>query len=116
MLIAAFLCVVTSNTLKIVNDLTFACYPFEIAIKHCYVGATPAGIDPEAYSWFQSVDVDRSGYITLKELKQALVNSNWSTFNDDTCYMLLSKLEPYFLLVTCTYSTMNQCHTELYIT
>ncbi|XP_072103338.1 peflin isoform X2 [Mobula birostris] len=53
-------------------------------------GGAPPGIDPEAYSWFQSVDADRSGYITLKELKQALVNSNWSTFNDDTCYMLLT--------------------------
>ncbi|XP_051892019.1 peflin [Pristis pectinata] len=56
-------------------------------------GGAPAGIDPEAYSWFQSVDADRSGYITLKELKQALVNSNWSTFNDDTCYMLLNMFD-----------------------
>ncbi|XP_078279094.1 peflin [Rhinoraja longicauda] len=56
-------------------------------------GAAPAGIDPEAYSWFQSVDVDRSGYITLKELKQALVNSNWSTFNDDTCFLLLNMFD-----------------------
>ncbi|XP_072103337.1 peflin isoform X1 [Mobula birostris] len=56
-------------------------------------GGAPPGIDPEAYSWFQSVDADRSGYITLKELKQALVNSNWSTFNDDTCYMLLNMFD-----------------------
>ncbi|XP_067867481.1 peflin isoform X3 [Heterodontus francisci] len=56
-------------------------------------GGGPAGVDPEAYSWFQSVDADRSGYISLKELKQALVNSNWSTFNDDTCYMLLNMFD-----------------------
>uniref|UniRef100_UPI00398E7C08 peflin isoform X1 n=1 Tax=Pristiophorus japonicus TaxID=55135 RepID=UPI00398E7C08 len=56
-------------------------------------GGVPAGIDPEAYSWFQSVDADHSGYISLKELKQALVNSNWSTFNDDTCYMLLNMFD-----------------------
>ncbi|XP_041069689.1 peflin isoform X2 [Carcharodon carcharias] len=56
-------------------------------------GGVPAGVDPEAYSWFQSVDADRSGYISLKELKQALVNSNWSTFNDDTCYMLLNMFD-----------------------
>ncbi|XP_069751661.1 peflin isoform X2 [Narcine bancroftii] len=56
-------------------------------------GAPSAGVDPEAYAWFQSVDADCSGYITLKELKQALVNSNWSTFNDDTCYMLLNMFD-----------------------
>ncbi|XP_078423409.1 peflin [Cetorhinus maximus] len=56
-------------------------------------GGVPAGVDPEAYSWFQSVDADHSGYISLKELKQALVNSNWSTFNDDTCYMLLNMFD-----------------------
>ncbi|XP_072890759.1 peflin isoform X2 [Hemitrygon akajei] len=56
-------------------------------------GGAPPGIDPEAYSWFQSVDADGSGYITLKELKQALVNSNWSTFNDDTCCMLLNMFD-----------------------
>lgn len=48
-------------------------------------------MDPEAYSWFQSVDADHSGYISLKELKQALVNSNWSSFNDETCLMMISE-------------------------
>lgn len=47
----------------------------------------------EAYQWFQSVDVDHSGFITLKELKQALVNSNWSTFNDETCFMMINMFD-----------------------
>lgn len=47
-------------------------------------------MDPEAYSWFQSVDSDHSGYISIKELKQALVNSNWSSFNDETCLMMIN--------------------------
>lgn len=51
-------------------------------------------MDPEAYSWFQSVDADHSGYISLKELKQALVNSNWSSFNDETCLMMISESHP----------------------
>lgn len=51
-------------------------------------------MDPEAYSWFQSVDADHSGYISLKELKQALVNSNWSSFNDETCLMMISEFCP----------------------
>lgn len=48
-------------------------------------------MDPEAFSWFQTVDADRSGYISVKELKQALVNSNWSAFNDETCLMMISE-------------------------
>lgn len=33
---------------------------------------------------FNSVDLDRSGYITQLELKQALVNGDWTPFSDDT--------------------------------
>ncbi|KAM9320116.1 peflin [Gastrophryne carolinensis] len=63
-----------------------------------YYGQTPqgniaSGVSPEAYSWFQTVDADRSGYITLKELKQALVNSNWSAFNDETCILMLNMFD-----------------------
>ncbi|XP_026529472.1 peflin isoform X2 [Notechis scutatus] len=53
-------------------------------------GHVPPGMDPEAFSWFQSVDADHSGYITTKELTQALVNSNWSAFSDDTCLMMMT--------------------------
>ncbi|XP_077152168.1 peflin [Ranitomeya variabilis] len=56
-------------------------------------GNLPPGVDPEAYNWFHTVDTDRSGYITLKELKQALVNSNWSAFNDETCIMMLNMFD-----------------------
>ncbi|NWS76791.1 PEF1 protein, partial [Crotophaga sulcirostris] len=54
--------------------------------------ATP-GVDPETLSWFQAVDADRSGYISVKELKQALVNSNWSTFNDETCLLMINMFD-----------------------
>lgn len=54
-------------------------------------GNMPPGVNLEAYQWFQTVDTDRSGFINLKELKQALVNSNWSAFNDETCLMMISK-------------------------
>ncbi|NXQ78882.1 PEF1 protein, partial [Nyctibius grandis] len=53
----------------------------------------PPGVDPEAFSWFQAVDADRSGYISVKELKQALVNSNWSTFNDETCLLMINMFD-----------------------
>uniref|UniRef100_A0A3Q0QXF9 Peflin n=1 Tax=Amphilophus citrinellus TaxID=61819 RepID=A0A3Q0QXF9_AMPCI len=53
----------------------------------------PAGVNPEAYQWFQTVDTDRSGFINLKELKQALVNSNWASFNDETCLMMINMFD-----------------------
>uniref|UniRef100_A0A8C8ARE0 Peflin n=1 Tax=Otus sunia TaxID=257818 RepID=A0A8C8ARE0_9STRI len=56
-------------------------------------GNAPPGVDPEAFSWFQAVDADRSGYISVKELKQALVNSNWSTFNDETCLLMINMFD-----------------------
>ncbi|XP_049607532.1 peflin [Syngnathus scovelli] len=56
-------------------------------------GNIPPGVNPEAYQWFQSVDTDHSGFINLKELKQALVNSNWSSFNDETCLMMINMFD-----------------------
>ncbi|CAF99447.1 unnamed protein product, partial [Tetraodon nigroviridis] len=56
-------------------------------------GHVPPGANPEAYQWFQSVDADHSGFINLKELKQALVNSNWSSFNDEACLMMINMFD-----------------------
>ncbi|XP_023252232.1 peflin [Seriola lalandi dorsalis] len=57
------------------------------------VGNIPPGVNPEAYQWFHTVDTDHSGFINLKELKQALVNSNWSAFNDETCLMMINMFD-----------------------
>ncbi|XP_023201270.1 peflin [Xiphophorus maculatus] len=56
-------------------------------------GNIPPGVNPEAYQWFYSVDADQSGFINSKELKQALVNSNWSNFNDETCLMMINMFD-----------------------
>ncbi|KAM9494243.1 peflin [Clarias gariepinus] len=56
-------------------------------------GNIPPGVNPEAFQWFQTVDTDRSGYINLKELKQALLNSNNSSFNDETCLMMINMFD-----------------------
>lgn len=61
--------------------------------QHAPAGNMPPGVNQEAYQWFQTVDTDRSGFITLKELKQALVNSNWSAFNDETCLMMINMFD-----------------------
>uniref|UniRef100_A0A8C4H161 Peflin n=2 Tax=Dicentrarchus labrax TaxID=13489 RepID=A0A8C4H161_DICLA len=56
-------------------------------------GNIPPGVNQEAYQWFQTVDTDHSGFINVKELKQALVNSNWSSFNDETCLMMINMFD-----------------------
>lgn len=61
--------------------------------QHTPTGNIPPGVNPEAYQWFQTVDTDHSGFINPKELKQALVNSNWSTFNDETCLMMINMFD-----------------------
>ena len=52
-------------------------------------GAPPPGVDPSIYSWFITVDADRSGSITSAELQQALTNGNWSHFNAETCRLMI---------------------------
>lgn len=41
----------------------------------------------------QSVDQDNSGSITALELRQALVNNNWSHFNEETCRLLVGMFD-----------------------
>lgn len=52
--------------------------------------APPPGADPTLWNWFITVDNDKSGQITSNELKQALVNGNWTHFNDETCRLMIS--------------------------
>lgn len=52
--------------------------------------APPPGADPQLWSWFTSVDADRSGHITAAELQKALINGDWSPFDLDTVKMLMS--------------------------
>lgn len=51
-------------------------------------------MEPEAFAWFQAVDADGSGHISVQELKQALLNSNWTAFDDDTCLLMISEQPP----------------------
>lgn len=55
------------------------------------IAAPPPGTDPTLWNWFMTVDTDRSGQITAAELKQALINGNWTQFNDETCRLMISK-------------------------
>ncbi|XP_074647877.1 sorcin-like isoform X2 [Tubulanus polymorphus] len=53
----------------------------------------PPGVSPELWQWFQSVDVDRNGEITAHELKRALMNGNWTPFNDETCRLMIGMFD-----------------------
>ncbi|KAI0807134.1 EF-hand [Fomes fomentarius] len=46
----------------------------------------PSGADPQLWQWFSAVDTDRSGAISVTELRAALVNG----FDLDTVKMLMS--------------------------
>nr|XP_047905568.1 peflin [Anser cygnoides] len=56
-------------------------------------GCAPPGVEPEAFAWFQAVDADGSGHISVRELKQALLNSNWTAFDDETCLLMINTFD-----------------------
>ncbi|KAG5635233.1 hypothetical protein H0H81_011965 [Sphagnurus paluster] len=50
----------------------------------------PPGADPQLWSWFSTVDTDRSGAISVTELERALINGDWTPFDLDTVKLLMS--------------------------
>ncbi|KAG6907342.1 hypothetical protein DXG01_009299 [Tephrocybe rancida] len=50
----------------------------------------PNANEQQLWQWFQAVDADRSGAITVPELSQALVNGNWTPFDLDTVKLLMT--------------------------
>lgn len=64
--------------------------------------------------YVQSVDADRSGKISAIELRQALVNSNWSHFNPETCRLLIGMFDQNRyglasqLQMSCTFLTSHR--------
>ncbi|KDE09786.1 hypothetical protein MVLG_00185 [Microbotryum lychnidis-dioicae p1A1 Lamole] len=57
-------------------------------------GAYGGGADQQQLQqWFNSVDLDRSGAITHIELKQALMNGDFTPFSDETIKMLLNMFD-----------------------
>ena len=58
------------------------------------------------------MDLDRSGEITAAELKQALINGNWSQFNDETCRLMISKKDKIYYHIG---STPSLLYFDLYL-
>jgi Ca2+-binding EF-hand superfamily protein len=59
------------------------------APQAAYANQPPPGVSNDLWAWFQAVDADRSGRINANELKAALVNGNYSSFNDGTCRLMI---------------------------
>ncbi|XP_062581058.1 programmed cell death protein 6-like isoform X1 [Saccostrea cucullata] len=53
----------------------------------------PPGVTQDVWNMFQAVDQDRSGKITAVELRQALLNGNWSPFNHETCRLMIGMFD-----------------------
>ncbi|KAL1924136.1 uncharacterized protein VTP21DRAFT_7171 [Calcarisporiella thermophila] len=53
----------------------------------------PQNADPQLWYWFQAVDTDRSGFLTVEELQRALINGDWSPFNYETCRMMVNMFD-----------------------
>lgn len=49
--------------------------------------------NPQVQGMFAAVDKDRSGQISAKELQAALINSNWTQFNEETCRLMISMFD-----------------------
>jgi len=61
-----------------------------------YYGQPQAGygsVHPNVLAWFQAVDLDRSGHISVLELQQALTNNDWSHFSAKTCSKMISMFD-----------------------
>lgn len=56
-----------------------------------YQGSHPGhpGVNPEVQQWFNTVDSDRSGKISAKELQAALVNGQGKQFSDTACHLMI---------------------------
>ncbi|KAF8740903.1 hypothetical protein AX14_006653 [Amanita brunnescens Koide BX004] len=50
----------------------------------------PPGADPQLWSYFVSVNQDRTGVISAAELERALVNGDWTPFDLDTVKLLMN--------------------------
>ncbi|KAI9310590.1 hypothetical protein BX666DRAFT_2005157 [Dichotomocladium elegans] len=53
----------------------------------------PPGADLKLWYWFQAVDTDRSGYLTVDELQRALINGDWTPFNIETVRMMVGMFD-----------------------
>merc|ERR1712141_411760 len=50
-------------------------------------------VDPNVSRWFGAVDIDRSGQINANELRQALINGNYSHFSEEACHMMIDMFD-----------------------
>ena len=67
--------------------------------------APPQGVDPTLFPLFKAVDKDGSGQLSEKELRAALVNGDWTSFDPHTVRMMIRYLAPMWNEITITWLT-----------
>lgn len=53
----------------------------------------PPGVDPQIYSRFNAADVNNTGQLTEKELRTALLNSDWTQFDGKTIKLMIKMFD-----------------------
>lgn len=57
-----------------------------------YPSVGPGGtVSPQVQQWFRAVDKDQSGFVSVKELKAALVNAQGQNFSDAACNLMIGE-------------------------
>jgi Ca2+-binding EF-hand superfamily protein len=57
------------------------------------VPGMPPNVNHQLWSWFNAIDVDRSGQLTTEELQRALVNGDWQPFNIETVRLMMNMFD-----------------------
>ncbi|XP_076310820.1 peflin-like [Tachypleus tridentatus] len=53
----------------------------------------PSDVPLHIWEWFKAVDQEGNGSISASELQQALMNGNWSSFNEETCRLMVGMFD-----------------------
>lgn len=54
---------------------------------------SPGNVDAELIHFFNAVDTDRSGHISWSELQRALLNGDWTEFDERTCRLMITMFD-----------------------
>lgn len=65
-------------------------YPYTTSYSTSTYSTTVEDVDPQLWNWFSAADTNRSGAINAHELKHALMNANYTSFDDDTIKLLMN--------------------------
>ncbi|XP_022258374.1 programmed cell death protein 6-like isoform X2 [Limulus polyphemus] len=60
---------------------------------HHQLQGPPSDVPLYIWEWFKAVDQEGNGSISASELQRALMNGNWSPFNEETCRLMIGMFD-----------------------